>query len=58
LELSRETSGSEFDKGSFYAQTRIALQLAEECLRKTKNQVGFTIRDLRESEEGRRSKLF
>lgn len=51
-------TGSEFERGTLYAQCRIGMQIASDSLRKIQNRINCEIKDIREQDEGEQPKLF
>ena len=51
-------TGSDFDRGTLYAQCRVGMQIASDCLRKIQNRINCELKDIREQDEGEQAKLF
>jgi len=44
-------TGTEFERGTLYAQCRLGMQIASDCLRKIKGRINNELQDIREKEE-------
>lgn len=51
-------TGSDFDRGTLYAQCRVGMQIAADSLRKIRNRINCELKDIREQDEGEQAKLF
>lgn len=51
-------TGSDFDRGTLYAQCRVGMQIAADSLRKIRNRINCELKDIREQDEGEQPKMF
>ena len=59
LNFTREVpTESDFDQGTLYAQCRVGMQIASDCLRKIQNRINCKLKNIREQDEGEQPKLF
>jgi hypothetical protein len=59
LDFTREVpTGSDFDRGKLYAQCRVGMQIASDCLRKVRNHINCELADVLKQQEGEQPKAF